>query len=296
MEGLTVGNKKQHSQENNRFHPGRIEVKHLHETEITRVDAKTGKSGKMRDLVAEEKPLYVFINKSWYATIFCSPSDLREMVVGHLLSEGILGSVEEIEELKLSVNEATCRVELRPDVSIEKRHIFSRLSSRVIRSTCGSPSPYQFSRRLTKVKSSLAVRAQTISECVNRLNSSAEVYRKTGGVHVAALYDEEGKCRALAEDVGRHNAVDKAIGIGILNNVALGTCFLALSGRLTGDIVYKAARVSLPVVVSMAAALDSGIRVAEDTNVTLVGFARGNRMNIYTSSERILVDQSILMT
>jgi FdhD protein len=263
-------------------------VTNLLETLITRLDVKSGKATKVKDLVAEEKPLHIFINGKQYATIFCSPSDLKGLVIGHLLSEGILKSVEEIEELELPVSEAICRVKLKPGVRIKKRQILSRLSSRVILSACGSSSPYQFSARLPKVKSSLTIEARIISECVNRLNSSAEVYRKTGGVHVAAIYDGKGNRKALAEDVGRHNAVDKAIGVCAMNHVDFSTCFLALSGRLTEDIVRKAARVGLPIVASMAAAIDSGIRVAKDTNLTLAGFIRGNHMNIYASEGRIL--------
>jgi len=259
------------------------------EIEITRVDVPSGKAKKMTDFVAEEKPLHIFINKKHYATIFCSPSNLKEMTVGHLLSEGILESVEEIEELNLSVDEAICKARLRPNVNIEKRQIFSRLSPRVIRSACGNPLPYQFSARFPKVKSALTVHAKTVLECVNRLNSSAEVFRKTGGVHVAAIYDREGDRKTLAEDVGRHNAVDKAVGAGTLNHVDFSTCFLALSGRLTGDIVLKAAMMHLPIIASVAAAIDSGISIAKKANLTLIGFVRGKRMNVYSVPERVLL-------
>lgn len=258
------------------------------EIEITRMDISSGKAKRMVDFVAEEKPLHILINKNHYATIFSSPSNLKEMTVGHLLSEGILKSVEEIEELRLSADGATCEVKLKPKVNIEKRQILTMLSSRVIRSTCSNHSPYEFSGRRPKIKSALAVKARIVFECVNRLNSSAEVFRKTGGVHVAAIYDKEGNEKALAEDVGRHNAVDKVIGSGALNNVDFTTCFLALSGRLTGDIVLKAATMQMPIIASLAAAIDSGISVATEAGLTLAGFVRGNRMNIYNSPERIL--------
>jgi formate dehydrogenase accessory protein FdhD len=94
---------------------------------------------------------------------------------------------------------------------------------------------------------------------------------------------------ALAEDVGRHNAVDKVIGMAALNKVDFETCFLALSGRMSGDIAFKAAKVGLPIIASLAAALSSGISSAEASNLTLVGFVRGKRMNIYTNPERIII-------
>jgi FdhD protein len=117
----------------------------------------------------------------------------------------------------------------------------------------------------------------------------AETFRKTGGIHVAAIHKTNGTCVASAEDVGRHNAVDKAIGIGALRHVEFGQCFLALSGRMTGDIVLKAANVGVPMVASLAAAIDSGISLAKNAGLTLVRFARGRRMDIYSFPERILV-------
>ena len=258
------------------------------EIEITRIDVPSGRAEKMTDFVAEERPLDIYVSKKHYATIFCSPSNLKEMTIGHLLSEGILKSGEEIEELHVSVDKATCKVKLKSSVKIEKRVIFSKLSSRVIRSACGSTSPYPFSFRHPKVRSNLTVQAKTILDCVDRLNSNAKIFRKTGGVHVAAIYSIDGVSKALAEDVGRHNAVDKAIGAGVLEQIDFSECFLALSGRLTGDIILKAATMQLPIVASLAAAINSGIAIAKDAELTLIGFVRGKRMNIYNSPERIL--------
>jgi FdhD protein len=93
---------------------------------------------------------------------------------------------------------------------------------------------------------------------------------------------------AFAEDVGRHNAVDKVIGMAVSKHIDFEHCFLALTGRLSGDIVFKAARTRLPIMASLAAALDSGIAIAKKVDLTLIGFARGKRMNIYSSPRRIL--------
>jgi len=263
-------------------------VKCLLRVGITRIDVASGKAQKKKDYVAEEKPLDILVDKKHYGTIFCSPSNLKELALGHLLSEGILKSVEEIEELRLSLSKATCKVILKTNVDIEKRLTFSKLSSRVIRSACGETSPYQLSFRHPKIRSNLTVQAKTIFDCVNRLNSNAMIFRRTGGVHVAAIYDKEGKEKTLTEDVGRHNAVDKVIGAGVLKQIDFDRCFLALSGRLTSDIVLKAAMMHLPIVASLAAAIDSGVAVANEAHLTLVGFVRGNRLNIYTFPERIL--------
>jgi len=254
---------------------------------ITRIDVSTGKAQKLSDYVAEEKPLHIFLNKAHYVTIFCSPKNLEELAVGHLLSEGIIKSTQEIEEMNLK--KETCRIKLKPSVDLEKRLKHSKLHSRVILSACGNDRPYQYSAKLSKAESNLKVKAKVVLECVNRLNAIACVFRKTGGVHAAAICQTDGTLIAFAEDVGRHNAVDKAIGTVALSKTDFGTCFLVLSGRLTGDIVLKAARVGLPIIASLAAAIDSGISIAEETNLTLVGFVRGKKMNIYSSPERVVL-------
>lgn len=258
------------------------------EVEITRIDVSKGERKRTRDLVAEERTLYVFLNRSHYATILCTPSNLKELAVGHVLSEGIAKSIEEITEIEMNEEEGSCRIRLKETVDLEKRLSLAKRFARVFILACGTTKLYAPVPRLKKIRSTVEVRAKTILDCVERLNSVAEIYRKTGGVHVAAIYRNNGTLLASAEDVGRHNAVDKAIGAVSLHKTRFGQCFLALSGRLTGDIVFKAARVGLPVVVSLSAALDSGIDLARKVNLTLVGFARGSHMNVYTSPQRIL--------
>jgi FdhD protein len=259
----------------------------VRQVNIIKLDLSTGKSQEVADYVAEEKPFYLFVNKTFWATILCSPTHLRELAVGHFLSEGILKSTGEIEEVVLKKSEGTCHVKLKSGINVEDRVKISRLHARVIPSACGSGSPYQFTGRTPKVESNLTVKAQVIFYSVNQLNFKAEGFRRTGGLHVAAIYKADGKLVALAEDVGRHNAVDKVIGMAALDKVDFGCCFLALSGRMSGDVAFKAAKVGLPIIASLAAALSSGIDTAEAANLTLCGFVRGKRINIYTCPERI---------
>lgn len=257
------------------------------EAEIVKIDIVKKEVEKVKDYVAEEKPLHIFVNDTPYVTIFCSPTELKELAVGHLLSEGIIKTVEEIEKIVLE-KEGICRITLNPSVNLKSRLRLAERFSRVILSACGSPYQYQALKKLRKIESRLSVKAGTIQKCVNNLNRVAETFRKTGGVHVAAIYKGDGALLAIAEDVGRHNAVDKTIGKCALNHVAFNECFLALSGRMTSDIVFKAAKVGIPIIASIAAALDSGIAVARSANITLIGFVRGKRMNVYNLPERIL--------
>ncbi len=256
--------------------------------DVTKLDLSTGKTQKIVDRVAEEKPLHLFVNTTYWATILCSPNSLKEMAVGHLLSEGVIRSVDEIDQVIIKEGEGTCVVKLKTSINVDDRVRLSRLHQRVITSACGNGSLHQYTGKTPKVESTLRVKAQTVFECVNQLNFKAETFRQTGGVHVAALYKADGSMVALAEDVGRHNAVDKVIGMAALGKVAFGECFLALSGRMSGDVAFKAAKVGIPIVASIAAALSSGLELAQSSNLTLVGFVRGKRMNIYTFPERIL--------
>jgi len=260
----------------------------MREVEITKLDVANKTSKKTIDYIAEEKPLHLFVNNAYWATILCSPANLKEMAIGHLLSEGILKSIAEIDEVNLKEAEDSCYVKLKAEVKVENRLKLSRLHARIVTSACGSGSPYQYNKKPAKIKSKLTVKADVLFNSVNQLNIKAELFRQTGGVHAAAIYKADGSLVALAEDVGRHNAVDKAIGMAALRQTEFGECFLALSGRLSGDVVFKAAKVGLPIVASLAAALSSGIDMAEQANLTLAGFVRGKRMNIYTFDERIL--------
>lgn len=261
----------------------------MRKVEIEKYDLSTKTSKKIADYVAEEKPLHLFVNTTYWATILCSPSNLKEMAVGHLLSEGILKSIAEIGEVNLKETESSCYVKLKSHVNIDERLGLSRLHQRVVTSACGEQSIYRYQRKPAKVTSKLKVKAEIIFNCVNQLNFKAEVFRKTGGVHAAAIHNADGSLIALAEDVGRHNAVDKVIGMAALNQVIFGECFLTSTGRLSGDVVFKASKVGLPIVASLGAALDSGVAMAEAANLTLAGFVRGKRMNIYNKPKRITV-------
>lgn len=258
---------------------------------LSQVNLKAERMERKEDSVAVEVPLHVFLDGIHLVSILSSPAMLKELVVGHLLGEGLIRSVDEIENLEFYEGNR-CIVSLRA-IDAEQRVVVSRPFVRLIVSACGTVGYRSLSELLESVKlpplPSWQVQARTLLECVRRLNTLADTFRKTGGVHVAGLFQRRGALVLLGEDVGRHNAVDKVVGAAALKGKHLGGCFLALSGRLSADIVLKAARVGIPVVASLAAALDSGVAVAEKAELTLVGFARGERMNVYTCPERIVV-------
>ncbi len=265
----------------------------MREIQVSRVDVSSQKLELIRDFVAEEIPLHIFLNKTHYVTILCSPIQLKELAIGHILSEGVLKSADEIKKVSFEKG-GVCRVRLTPEINAEKRIMIAQPFNRLIVSSCGSPDYWPLPKiidrlSLTKVKLGLTVEAKVISESVKRLNIIAETFRKTGGVHIAALYSVTGDLLTFSEDVGRHNAVDKVFGFGATEGMDLTKSFLALSGRLTGDIVLKAARMKVPVVASMTAAVNSGLEAAQRTGITLIGFVRGKRISIYAYPERIIL-------
>lgn len=261
----------------------------VRQVDIIKLDLSTGKAQIEREYVAKESSLNIFINKTCWATILCSPSNLKELSIGHLLTEGVLKSIEEIKEFTLKESENSCYIQLKRDIDSKERIRLSSFHARIICSADSSSVPYPHERKPAKVTSNLTVKAQIIFDAVTQLNSKAALYKKTGAVHVAAICKSDGLILAMAEDIGRHNAVDKVIGIGALKKIDFAECFLAFSGRLPSDVVFKVAEAGFPIIASFGAALDSGITLAKQTNLTLIGFIREKRMNIYSKPERIIV-------
>jgi len=188
----------------------------LKEVQVKRIDFLSQRIETIKDFIAEEAPLYIFLNKVHYVTILCSPKLIKQLIIGHLLSEGILKSLEEIQRIQLNKN-GNCQVSLAPSVDIEKRIAISLSFARLIVSACGSADYWPLSKLMDRLSlprsiSESKVKGRIILESVKRLNTLDGIYRKTGGVHIAAIYSLKGELLVWAEDVGRHNAVDKVIG------------------------------------------------------------------------------------
>ena len=246
-----------------------------------------------RDEVAVEAPLHILVNGARYASILCSPSDQQALVVGNMAAEGIIRSLDEMVGIRAEGGGAYV-VTLRSDIDISKRIDITSSFKRLILSSCGgSPSDWPFTKIIDRInmpsvgKDRTLYKLEIIAACVRELNNLAKTFKRTGGVHGAALYTSDGSLLSFAEDVGRHNAVDKVIGLAFQQRNSFVGTLIASTGRLTGDIVLKAARMRIPLVASLATAISSGIDVAAGTGVTLVGFVRGERMTIYTHPDRV---------
>ncbi|MFH0748897.1 MAG: formate dehydrogenase accessory sulfurtransferase FdhD [Candidatus Bathyarchaeota archaeon] len=263
----------------------------IKEVEITYLRVDTGQRELRVDFVAVEEPLHLIIGQEHYVTILSTPFQKRELVIGHLITEGMLKKLDEIKEIRISAEK--CEITLRSDVKIKERLALTVPFQRVIASACATPEEWPLYKlidrlKIPKVTSSITVAAKIIAESTKKFSNASTIHSKTGGVHAAAIHRQDGEVIAFAEDVGRHNAIDKAVGIAVTNHCDLAESFLVSTGRVTGDIALKAARTAIPIVASLAAAVNSGIEVAQRTELTLIGFVRGNRMNIYTHPERLI--------
>jgi FdhD protein len=256
---------------------------------MVRLDLSTGKAEKRKDCVAEEVPLQISLNDAYTFVIWCSPSQFEELAVGYLLAEDILRGVDEIESLCSNEKKNSCHVKLKESVDLDERMKNSRRSTRIIPLIKASTSPYQHDEKIPVVKSRLKIKAQVLLDSMSQINNLAKGFRETGGLHDSAIFKADGTMLAFSEDVGRHNTVDKVIGEASLKKVDFGECFMIITGRVPGDMIYKAAKVGLPIVASVAAVLNSGISSAEKANIALLGFVRGTRMNVYTGTERIIL-------
>ncbi len=261
----------------------------MRQVDMTRLDLAAGTATKMRDCIAEEVPLQITLNGAYSFVIWCSPSQFKELAVGHLFGDDIIHYVDEIETLTSNEATNTCQVQLKEDIDLDERMKNQRRSTRIIPLIKAATSAYQHDEKLAVVKSDLTIKAQVILDAINQMNEKAKGFKETGGLHDSGIFKADGTMVAFSEDVGRHNTVDKVIGQALLNRENFSDCFLFITGRVPGDMIYKAAKVGLPIVASVAAVLNSGISSAEKANITLVGFVRGKRMNVYTCPQRILL-------
>ena len=249
------------------------------------------------DIVLYETPIDIFVNSKALVNIICLAQDLKELAIGFLFSIGVIDSFKDIKEINTGELENSIIVELKDKKSFDIETFNINPVSRVVDTTCGISSPWRNVikeslenakvKKAIEAKKDLKVRTSTIFSAIKDMQVNTPLFRETGGCHGAAIFDLNGNLMGVKEDIGRHNAIDKVIGEMLLNNLNFESAFLTSTGRLTGDSVLKAIRAKIPIVASLSAAIESGIRLAFAYGITLIGFARGSRMNIYSHPNRI---------
>ena len=225
-----------------------------------------------------------------FAFVRTIPGHPRPLILGLLFTTRLISEVGEVH--KLDVKNQLAKVRLADTCTLHEKLATLRPTARLVSGVCGPEESALGAWKacdLPPVDTSFNIKPKTVTQAIQHLNTKMEVYRATGGTHGAALADEAGALYFIAEDVGRHNAVDRVIGRGLEEGINFGATMLVCSGRLTSDLVLKAAVARIPILASISAAVDSGIELADAAGISLVGFVRGARMNIYTHPDRLSI-------
>ncbi|SET11220.1 formate dehydrogenase accessory sulfurtransferase FdhD [Anaerobranca gottschalkii] len=239
----------------------------------------------VEDFVIEEIPLTIFLNGEQFITLLSTPRYQEELVVGFLLSEGLIKTKEDIEKMDLNIEQSHVYVELK-----NKNPLAQKLhGKRTITTGCGKGTIFYNvldSMKIQKLSDKGAYHVAKITELMNKVQGKSELYRETGGVHFACLAGEE--ILYFREDIGRHNAVDKVLGRAFLDGVDIKDKILLTSGRLSSEIVLKVLKAGIPILVSRSAPSSLAVEIAKQRGLTLCGFVRGNKLNCYANPFRIL--------
>ncbi|MGB5934057.1 MAG: formate dehydrogenase accessory sulfurtransferase FdhD [Anaerolineae bacterium] len=238
-------------------------------------------------LQPQEKPLVretawtIHVNGQELVTILCTPNKMNFLVLGFLASERIIQSLDDVGILRVCEDEGNVvDVRLRDNaLSLPRR--------RVLLSGCGGGVTFEdLTANHARLTSSLTITPAQISKLMRDLQRSAEVYRATGGIHASALSDGE-RLLVVAEDVGRHNTLDKIRGECIYHHIPTKDRIILTTGRISSEMANKAVGMETPILISRTSPTDLAVRLADSWGITLVGYARGKRMNLYTHPERI---------
>jgi len=229
-------------------------------------------------LVCIEDTVTLTLNGMPVTTLKITPCDLDSFALGFLICEGLIPdplciTAVHIDPPLIDVVADSCACEVQGH-SLEVRS--AGIGIRHRQGVSGPP-----------LGSGITIDKRILFEGIRQVHDTAPVWRSTGGTHCTILVDAKGHIQSAAEDIGRHNSVDKAIGKALLFGANPRECFMVCTGRLPADMVAKAYRAGISIVVSNNAPFSSGIALAERMNITLVGFARPPRMSIYTHPERI---------
>jgi FdhD protein len=270
---------------------------------VTIVRFEAGQAGPAStDAVAIEEPLEIRLGLHENGKLRHRPISITmrtpgndfELAAGFLLTEGILQSRQQIERIhhcgqgKGATN--TLRVDLVAGVEVDLKRLERNFYTTSSCGVCGKSSldALATGARAVTTPVGFGVDAALIDDLPRRLYEQQAVFRSTGGLHASALFSRNGELLGLREDVGRHNALDKLIGARFLEDaLPLDESILLLSGRASFELLQKAVMASIPVVCAVGAPSSLAIDAAREFGVTLLGFVRGNRFNVYTGQERL---------
>jgi FdhD protein len=244
-----------------------------------------------RDLVSVEEPLEIFVDGQPFYLTMRSPGEELPLAAGLCFSEGVIDSIDELDGINYCKDVSTNRINVY--VSAGRKERVPR-SIRQKRSTtysscgiCGKELVEEIAGATEKILRRSTVSLSRLIELQDALGAGQTAYRATGGTHAAAVFDATGGMLAHAEDVGRHNALDKVIGKVLFAHKRAEAAIVLLSSRLSYEMVQKTARLGVEILAGASAPTSLGVQLAEAVDLTLVGFLRANRCNVYSGAGRI---------
>lgn len=245
------------------------------------------------DEVAVEEPLEIRVEGHSVAVVMRTPGHDRELAAGFALTEGLIRQSSEIFEITTCLTTArttenvvniALRDPARFDVAKLSRHVFTSSSCGI----CGKATIEAALQQFAPIESGARVEVKTLLQLPGNLASAQETFQRTGGLHACALFDLKGELLLLREDVGRHNALDKLIGHELLaERLPLGNHVLLLSGRVSFEMTQKALAAGIAIIAAISAPSSLAVDFARAHHQTLVGFLRGETMNVYAGAERV---------
>ncbi len=238
--------------------------------------------------VVREVPVTIYINGREIATLLCLGNHLEALAVGFLASEGFIRHRDNLMSISVNAEQGEVHVEAKTQIELVR----SLGNRRVITSGCGMGTSFYHvldALSMRPVEGGAVVSLSIIQELMRKLTSRSTLYRATRGVHNVALCNTK-DIIMFHEDIGRHNAVDKIHGECILKGISLSDKILLTTGRISSEILIKTGKMGVPVIVSRSAPTSLSLSLAEEIGITVIGFARGRRMRVFTGEYRVQKD------
>lgn len=233
------------------------------------------------DKVILEFPFTIFINDEELITLLCTPKSLKELTIGFLYSEGFIDELESIEKIQIDEEKGLAHVYLK-----ERKLLAEKLyGKRTITSGCGKGTLFYNvidSFKSKKIEEGLTINIESIVNLFREFNLKSELFLSTGGVHSCALCTLN-EILCFEEDIGRHNALDKILGEALINNLDFKDKLVLTTGRISSEMLIKVAKRGIPAIISRSAPTSLAIDLAKELNITVIGFVRGDKLNIYTN-------------
>ena len=241
-----------------------------------------GKPKSIKDTVVTEHALTICLDNKELVTLLCSPEKLEYLAIGFLCSEGLIKGKEDLKQIALDENQGVIEIATAEHAKTVKDGAFKRLIG-----SSGSRGISPPSLDHHKIESTLTITPVEIFSLIEEFVHRSEVFEATGGVHSAALCDTQ-HILVFSEDIGRHNAIDKVFGECLLKALPTDDHIVITSGRVSSEIVNKVVKRNIPILVSKSAPTNRGIELASDLDMTLIGFVREGRMNLYAHTRRVV--------